>query len=125
MNARFYCIVVASAVLAGCSFQNRYEREAQSFTTAVINNDLRPVQSQIAPGIKITRIQIAEWADELAERGKIESLRQTTTDCPSTAHCFIVKFAHGTYKEEMRLDDKGRIAAWRFHLMSASAGTKA
>ncbi|MHB8145653.1 MAG: hypothetical protein ACYDGM_00125 [Vulcanimicrobiaceae bacterium] len=124
MIVRICCIVAASAVLAGCSFQNTYERDAQSFTTAVINNDLRPVQSQIAPGIQITRVQVAQWSDELGAQGKLESLKETTTDCPPAAHCFIVKFARSTYKEEMRLDDKGRISAWRFHSITAPAVSK-
>ncbi len=117
-------VIAALALVAGCSFQNKYERDAQSFTMAVMHNDLGPVQNEIAPGITISRVQVAEWSDELSQQGKFESLKETTADCPPAAHCFIVKFANSTYKEEMRLDDKGRISAWRFHSIAASAVPK-
>ena len=121
MKFRILLSVAVCAVLPACSFQNTYERDAQSFTDAVIKNDLTPVQNEIAPGIHITRVQVAEWSDELGEQGKLESLKETSVDCPAATHCFIVKFKNSTYKEEMRLDEKGRISAWRFHAIPAAA----
>jgi hypothetical protein len=63
--ARTLLFIGAVAALAGCSFQNRNEREAERITRAVIGNDLKPVQDDIAKGVAITRVKVAEWSDEL------------------------------------------------------------
>jgi uncharacterized lipoprotein len=48
---RFLIVAAAIAGLAGCSFQNQDERQADRITQAVIKNDLKPVESDIAKGI--------------------------------------------------------------------------
>jgi hypothetical protein len=103
-------------LLVSCSFQNRNEREADRITRAVINNDLRPVQDDIAKGITITRVQVAEWSDELAAQGKLLSVKETTANCPAGSHCFIVKFQKHTYLEQMRFDENGKVVDWNFHM---------
>jgi hypothetical protein len=65
----------AASGLAACSFQNQDEREADRITQAVIKNDLKPVESDIAKGISITRVKVAEWSDELNAQGKLLSVR--------------------------------------------------
>ena len=92
MIARRILALVALVALAACSFQNKYEKEAQKITEAVVKNDLTPVQGDIADRIKITRVQVAEWSDQLASEGKLESVKETTAACPPGMHCFDVKF---------------------------------
>jgi hypothetical protein len=118
---RKLAVLAAVAALAACSFQNPYESEAQKFTEAVAKNDLTPVQGDIADGIKITRVQVAEWSDELAPQGKLVSVKETTTACPPESHCFDVKFEKKNYVEVMRLDDKGKIKSWRYFPAPAAA----
>lgn len=115
MKARTLAILGALAVLlVSCGGENRYERLADKLTQAVQNNDLTPVQSDLAKGVHITRVTVAEDADELAPLGKIKSVKEITPCDPGT-HCFVVKFAKATYNEQMRLDENGKIVAWRYH----------
>jgi hypothetical protein len=108
--------VAAALVAASCSFQNRNEREAQRITNAVMANDLRPVNDDIAKGIAITRVQVAEWSDELNAQGKLLSLKETTADCTPGWHCFVAKFQKHTYVERMRFDENGKVVSWNFHM---------
>jgi hypothetical protein len=110
-------IILAAALLAGCSFQNKYEREAEKMTRAAMNNDLGPVQNDIAKGIHISRVQVAEWSDELSEQGPLRSVKETTEGCTPGWHCFNVKFDKHDYTERMRFDEEGKVVDWRFHLV--------
>lgn len=114
---RVYAALMVSVLITACSFQNRNEREAQKITDAVIANDLRPVQNDIGKGIAITRVQVAEWSDELNAQGKLLSLKETTTDCAAGWHCFLVKFQKHTYVERMRYDENGKVVNWNFHMV--------
>ena len=113
---RVVIALAAALAVAACSFQNRNEREAEKITNAVIANDLRPVQNDIAKGINITRVQIAEWSDELNAQGKLLSVKETTANCTPGWHCFVVKFQKHTYVERMRLDENGKVAKWNYHM---------
>ncbi len=78
--ARILVAFACAASLAACSFQNKNEREADSITHAVMNNDLRPVQNDIAKGLTIPRIKVAEWSDELNAQGKLISSKSLPMD---------------------------------------------
>ncbi len=54
-------------------FRINNEREADRITHAVMNNDLRPVENDIAQGVTITRVKVAQWSDELNAQGKLIS----------------------------------------------------
>ena len=114
-------IAVFAAVLASCSFQNKNEREADAITHAVMNNDLRPVSGDIAPGITIPRVKVAEWSDELNAQGKLVSVKEVTTGCEPGWHCFDVKFEKRAYVERMRLDENGKVVNWNYKMASAAA----
>jgi uncharacterized lipoprotein len=111
-------LVCAALLLAGCSFQNKYEREADKITRAVMANDLAPVQNDIAPGVNLSRVQVAEWSDELSAQGKLESVKETTP-CAPGFHCFDVKFEKHSYREELAMDDQGKVTQWRFKMANA------
>ncbi|HEY6326800.1 MAG TPA: hypothetical protein VIW73_09860 [Candidatus Cybelea sp.] len=117
--ARGMIAAAALAALAGCSFQNRNEREADRITRAVIDNDLRPVQNDIAKGITITRVKVAQWSDELGTAGKLLSVKETTAGCDPGWHCFNVKFQKHDYVERMRFDENGKVVDWDFHMAPA------
>jgi hypothetical protein len=108
-------------VATGCSFQNRNEREADRITRAVIANDFKPVENDIAKGIPITRVQIAQWSDELNAQGKLLSVKETTANCSPGWHCFDVKFQKHEYVERMRFDENGKVVNWDFHMAPAPA----
>ena len=114
MTARTLVAVAAVAALTACSFQNKYEKEAQAITEAVVGNNMQPVQGDIAPRVKITRVQVAAMSDELADAGKLVSLKETTTNCPPATHCFDVKFEKRAYVEHMTLDENGKVLDWNY-----------
>ncbi len=118
--ARALLTAAALAALAGC-FQNRNEREADRITRAVVDNDLRPVQNDIAKGITITRVKVAQWSDELNAQGKLLSVKETTAGCEPGWHCFTVKFQKRDYVERMRFDENGKVVNWDFHMAPAPA----
>jgi len=116
-------LALVAAALAGCSFQNKYEREADAITRAVMNNDLRPVSGDISPRVKITRVQIATISDELNEQGKLISIKESTQGCPAGVHCFVAKFEKHEYVETMRLDETGKVVDWHVHMAPVASGT--
>ncbi|HYL26831.1 MAG TPA: hypothetical protein VEW74_03290 [Candidatus Nitrosotalea sp.] len=121
-TGRRLTVALAGAILlASCSFQNRNEREADRITRAVIANDFKPVQDDIGKGISITRVQIAQWSDELNAQGKLLSIKETTANCSPGWHCFDVKFAKHEYTERMRFDENGKVVNWDFHMAPATA----
>lgn len=107
---------VAIALLAACSFENSNERQAERLTRAVIGNNLAPVENDIAKGVAVTRVKVAEWSDELNEQGKLISVKETPEKCAVGWHCFRVKFEKHVYDERMRLDEHGKVVDWRFHM---------
>ncbi len=115
-NARRVLAALAAFVLASCSFQNRNEREADHITRAVIANDFRPIEGDIAKGVSITRVQIAQWSDELNAQGKLISIKETPATCDPGWHCFDVKFQKHDYLERMRFDENGKVVNWDFHM---------
>jgi outer membrane murein-binding lipoprotein Lpp len=111
----------ASIALSGCSFENKYEKEADRITKAVMANDLAPVKDDISPQLHITRVQIAAASDELNEQGKLESVKEVTP-CPEPAgtHCLLVKFQKSTYHETLAMDDQNKVTKWTFHMADAA-----
>jgi hypothetical protein len=114
--ARTLLALLAAGTLAACSFQNGNEREADKITKAVINNDLRPVQDDIAKGVGVTRVKIAQWSDELNDQGKLISIKETSAKCEPGWHCFDVQFAKRAYVERMRFDENHKVVNWDFHM---------
>lgn len=113
---RSVLVVAAVAAFAACSFQNGNEREADRITRAVVNNNLKPVEDDLAKGVAITRVKVAEWSDELSAQGKLLSIKETTANCEPGWHCFDVKFAKHEYVERMRFDENHKVVDWRFHM---------
>jgi len=120
VRARLLLAFAALSLVTACSFQNRNEREAEKITNAVIANDLRPVQNDIGKGIAITRVQVAEWSDELNAQGKLLSLKESSEGCAPGWHCFVAKFQKHTYVERMRYDENGKVVNWNFHMAPQS-----
>lgn len=117
MILRLLLIAAAVAGLAGCSFQNQDQREADRMTQAVIDNDLKPVENDIAKGISITRVKVAQWSDELGAQGKLLSVKATTADCKPGWRCFDVKFQKHDYVERMRFNNSHKVVDWQFHMV--------
>jgi hypothetical protein len=118
---RFAAVLSGAVLLASCSFENRNEREADRITRAVIANDFKPVENDIGKGITITRVQIAQWSDELNAQGKLVSIKESTASCSPGWHCFDVRFEKHAYTERIRFDENGKVVNWDFHMAPATA----
>jgi hypothetical protein len=111
---RFLSLLAALSV-AGCAFQNTHERLADAITRAVIANDLSPVIDRFDPRIEgeLTRVRVAQLADELSAQGAYGGLKQTAASwCPQGAVCFDVQFQNGPYREVMKLSKDGKVRYW-------------
>jgi hypothetical protein len=120
---RVLAVLAVVLGLAACSFQNKNEREADKITHAVMNNDLRPVTDDIAKGVDIPRVKVAQWSDELNAQGKLLSIKETPSSCEPGWHCFEAKFEKHVYLEHMRLDENGKVVNWTFKMSPAGAGS--
>jgi hypothetical protein len=103
-------------VLAACSFENKYESEADKITRAVMANDITPIKGDLAPRLDVTRVQIAAAADELGAQGKLISVKEYTDNCEVGFHCFNVKFEKHDYVERLSMDDTGKVTSWRYKM---------
>jgi hypothetical protein len=110
------------AVTTACSFQNSYEKKAQKVTEALIANDMTPVKDEIPPGA-LTRVQVAEYSTELSGYGKLKSVKEDPAGCPASMHCFDVQFENRLVREQMLVDDKGKIARFNFHAVDPGQAT--
>ncbi|MDP9018205.1 MAG: hypothetical protein M3N19_07780, partial [Candidatus Eremiobacteraeota bacterium] len=119
-----FAAAAVAIALAGCSFQNKAEKEADKITHAVIANDMSPVindfDSQARP--KITRVAVARYADELNQQGKYKHIKEVQVPAGSVpgTHLFDVEFEKHMYTETMVLDDNGEVRSWNFHMKSAA-----
>ncbi len=124
---KYLALVLAALSVAGCSGQNRNEREADKITRAVISNNMEPVMGDLDPAIKgqITRVRVAELSDELNQQGAYQGLKQTAAPwCNSTVYvCFDVKFATRPYREEMKVGSDGKVQYWWIHAAPAQTNT--
>ena len=89
----------------------------------MIANDFNPVTKRHCKGITITRVQIAQWSDELNAQGKLLSRQRDDGKLRSPGwHCFTVKFERAEYIERMRFDENGKVVDWNFHMMRPYVG---
>lgn len=119
-----YCaaLVVVAVILGGCSSKNRYEREADRITQAVIANNMAPVAGDFdsSARVTITRVAVARLSDELSEQGQFQGVHevQVPNEGPNT-HAFDAKFEKHMYNETLVLDDDGKVREWDIHMQAA------
>jgi len=117
-------LAALALVLSGCSTKNRYEREAETITQAVIANNMVPVAGYFdsAARATITRVAVARLSDELNGQGKFEGVTeaQVQNEAPNT-HAFDAKFEKHMYAETLVLDDDGKVREWHIHMKQAAA----
>jgi len=116
MKVRF-ALVSAVVALAGCSFQNNYEKEADKITRAVLADDTRAIAAEFDPSMQsqITLVKVAELSQELNDAGKYGGVKENDQNCPPAMHCFDVKFEKRPYREMLQLNDKQKVATWYVH----------
>ncbi|GAC1501737.1 MAG: hypothetical protein NVS1B14_06260 [Vulcanimicrobiaceae bacterium] len=116
--------LLAAVALTGCSTKNRYEKEADKITNAVISNNMNDVQNDFDSQARaqITRVAVARLSDELNAQGKFQGVTeaQPSGAAPNT-HFFDAKFEKRMYQEKLVLDDDGKVREWRIHQKEAGA----
>jgi hypothetical protein len=115
-------LVSVAALVSGCAGQNKYEHVADTITRAVMANDAAAVQKQFAPGIPVTRVRVASYADELDAQGKLLSIKEESS-CTPGYHCVLVKFEKSSYLERLQLNDRNQVTRWTFHMIQPSSAT--
>ena len=117
MNRYAIAALLGLAMLAGCASQNKYEKQADKLTRAVVANDMSTVKDDFDPSMQgqITRVKVAELSDELNSQGAYKGLKENDANCPPAAHCFDVTFEKGSYREAIAMNDKNKVTAWRIH----------
>ncbi|MBV8244804.1 MAG: hypothetical protein JOZ38_02680 [Candidatus Eremiobacteraeota bacterium] len=111
-------------MLSACSFQNKYEKEADKITRAVIANNVQDVKGDFDSKVaeQMTHARVGALSDELDDQGKYEGLKEVqTADCPAGAHCFDAKFEKHDYHETLSMDDQGKVTVWRIHMAVPAA----
>ena len=108
---------LALVALAGCSFQNKNEREADKITRAVLANNMSGVVEDFDPAIRsqVTRVKVAQLSDELNAQGKYGGLKENDANCRTGYVCFDVTFEKRPYHELMKLGSDGKVQAWSTH----------
>ncbi len=124
MNKAVVLVVLAAVALAGCSTKNRYEKEADKITNAVVANNMADVQGDFdsQARVQITRVAVARLSDELNSQGKFQGVTEVqTTGAAPNAHLFDAKFEKRMYQEKLVLDDDGKVREWRIHQKEAGS----
>jgi hypothetical protein len=122
---RYFAALTASVViLSGCSSKNRYEREADRITQAVIANNMVPVAGDFdsAARVTITRVAVARLSDELNTQGPFRGVHevQVQNEAPNM-HAFDAKFEKHMYAETLVVDDDGKVREWHIHMKAPVA----
>lgn len=109
--------LLASLALAGCSFKNTYEKEADKITRAVIADDTRAVAAELDPGLasQVTAVKVAQLSDELKAAGDYQGIKENDQNCPAAKHCFDVKFSKFPYREVLEMNDRQKVTSWYVH----------
>jgi len=118
--------IVATLLLGGCSTKNRYEREADKITQAVIANNMAPVAGDFDSQARamITRVAVARLSDELNSQGQYQSIHEVQVQNePPNTHTLAAKFEKHTYTELLVLDDDGKVRGWHMHMQAPAAPT--
>ncbi len=108
--------VIVAFGLAGCGGSSGGPQKiADSTTRAVYNNDMGGVtanfDSTLAP--QVTRASLGMLSDKMHELGNYQGITIAATDLPSKRYTFDAKFDNGDMTVVMRLDDDGKVAAYR------------
>ena len=110
---------LTALVLAGCSFQNRNEREADRITArwspTILGRSRRHRQRSLDHASTDRAV-----VGRAQRAGQALSVKETPANCDPGWHCFDVKFQKHDYLERMRFDENGKVVNWDFHMAPQS-----
>jgi hypothetical protein len=93
---------------------NHYERLADRITTAIANNDMRPVENEFnalrRPQLH-DRGKVGRLSDFVNAKGAFKEVKEDTPSGSRAGyHHFVAHFEKGDLGEDMTLDVEGRVA---------------
>lgn len=119
MRLRLLAASVVLPTLVGCFGPNRSERLADRVTTAVIANDMRPVEKDfnaiVRPKLE-NRQLVGRLSDQLNALGRFKGVHEITPSGTSDGkHSFEADFEKAKWVEELVIDSDGKVAAFHIH----------
>jgi hypothetical protein len=118
-SAKLVAACMLVLMLTGCFGPNNSERLADRVTTAIIANDMRPVEKEfnaiVRPKLE-NRQMVGRLSDQLNTLGRFKGVRETTSrGAPGGAHTFEADFEKAKWVEDMTIDQDGKIATFHVH----------
>lgn len=107
---------VAALAVAGCGHGASNEQKiADDATQAVYNNDVTAVQQNFTSDLaaQVNRASVGQLSDKMHQLGGYKGLTETGSDLPSKRYIFDAKFDKGDMTVRIRLDNDGKVAAYR------------
>jgi hypothetical protein len=88
---------------------------AESVTKAVYNDDMAGVTANFSNGLapQVTRASLGAVSDQMHRLGNLQGLTEAMSDLPSKRYTYDAKFDNGDMTVMMRLDQSGKIVAYR------------
>ncbi len=107
--------LVAVAALAGCAAapQGQAQRLATSMTRAIIHDNPNTVAHDLTGVGKISRAEVGLLSDKFNALGRYQGLKLLTYDAAKNEFAFQANFTKGNARIVVRMDNQGRLDAYR------------
>ncbi len=107
--------LTAAAALAGCAAapQGQAQRLADSMTRAIVNDNPRTVAHDLTGVGKISRAEVGLLSDKFNALGHFQGLKLLAYDAAKNEFAFQANFTKGNARVVVRMDNRGRLSAYR------------
>jgi hypothetical protein len=121
-SALLIALATASCGSGGVSAQ---QSTTDAATKAVYNGDVNGMQAQFDPSLQkqVTLDGVAALSQRLHAFGAYKGLTQTSADAGAGRYDYTAAFDNATVAVHVRLDQNGRIAAYRIDVPQQTAST--
>ncbi|MDE2572720.1 MAG: hypothetical protein KGM44_09395 [bacterium] len=118
---RFVVAGLFLAALVGCGRGSSQQSLADTVTKAVYNNDISQVSDDFNALIRpqLTRASVGSLSDKMHAQGEYKGLEQVQNDASERLYGYAAKFSNGSMLVCMKLDQDGKIAAYRVEPLGA------
>ncbi|TAM56357.1 hypothetical protein EPN52_14710 [bacterium] len=108
-------------LVAGCARGGAPRALADTVTKAVYNNDVSQVSERFNALIRpqLNRASVGALSDKMHAQGDYQGLEPVQSDGSSGVYGYAAKFSHGSMLVCMKLDQDGKIAAYRVEPLGA------
>lgn len=112
--------VLVLAVAAGCAASQ--QKLADAVTKAVYADDITPVSGDFNALIRpqLTRASVGALSDKMHAKGDYQGLEPVQKDTADRLYGYAAKFSNGSMLVCMKLDQDGKISAYRVEPLGES-----